>query len=439
MPDALTANLSSKERDIIQLRKLRSNLYIPIRLREQNLGVFILSSIEKLLVFDNKDVALLQSFADQVAQTIENARYYEKIKEYAEKLEIEISERKQAEQSLRESNERLLTVMNSIAAFIYIADMQTYELLFANEYARKSWGEDIIGQPCWKALQNNMIGPCPFCTNAKLLTTEGKPTGVYQWEFQNTHDGRWYDCRDSVIQWTDGRTVRMEIATDITERKQAEIVLRESLTEKTVLLQEVHHRVKNNLAMIIGLLNLQQFAGLEPIVEEQFQEFESRIRSIALIHEMLYQAELLSRVDFDTYLHALVVRLRDMFDPLNRIALHIAAPGIDLDPDLAIPCGLIVNELVTNALKYAFPPSRDAEAAPCHITATLEWDGTHYTLTVSDNGVGLPPGMDWQSQETLGLQLVHLLGEGQLHGQVAFTNKEGVTCQLRFAPENHAS
>ncbi|MDD5475505.1 MAG: sensor domain-containing diguanylate cyclase, partial [Syntrophales bacterium] len=128
---------------------------------------------------------------------------------------------KEAEEALRESSERLTTVMNSIDAFIYIADMETHELLFVNECGRKALGEDIVGRKCWEALQAR-DGPCPFCTNDKLLTEEGKPAGVYQWEIQNKVNGKWYHLRDRAIQWTDGRLVRMEIATEITERKLAE-------------------------------------------------------------------------------------------------------------------------------------------------------------------------------------------------------------------------
>ncbi len=132
-----------------------------------------------------------------------------------------ITGKKQAEEALLRSHQRMTKVLNSIDAAIYIADMQTYELLFVNEFLERAFGQ-ITGHVCWKTLQQKQDGPCPFCTNERLVTPDGQPAGVYQWEFQNSVNGRWYECRDTAIQWTDGRLVRMEVATDITERKRAE-------------------------------------------------------------------------------------------------------------------------------------------------------------------------------------------------------------------------
>lgn len=115
----------------------------------------------------------------------------------------------------------IATVLDSLDALVYVSDMKTYELLFTNDYGRKIWG-DIQGKTCWKVLQKDQQGPCNFCTNDRLLDSSGSPTGVYVWEFQNTVNKRWYQCRDQAITWVDGRIVRMEVATDITERKQAE-------------------------------------------------------------------------------------------------------------------------------------------------------------------------------------------------------------------------
>jgi C4-dicarboxylate-specific signal transduction histidine kinase len=120
-----------------------------------------------------------------------------------------------------ESYRTIATILNSLDALVYVADMQTYELLFVNEYGKSIWG-DIQGKTCWKALQTNQDGPCSFCTNDYLLDEFGVPAGVHVWEFQNTVNQRWYHCRDQAIRWADGRCVRLEIASDITERKQAE-------------------------------------------------------------------------------------------------------------------------------------------------------------------------------------------------------------------------
>jgi PAS domain S-box-containing protein len=143
-----------------------------------------------------------------------------------EKLQKEILERKQAEEALQFSLDRFKIVMDSLDAAVYVSDMETYELLFLNKYAQVHWG-DVVGQTCWKALQSGQTGPCAFCTNEKLVDDNGNPTGVYAWEFQNTADDEWYDCRDQAIQWADERIVRMEIATNITERKRQEETLRE--------------------------------------------------------------------------------------------------------------------------------------------------------------------------------------------------------------------
>lgn len=120
-----------------------------------------------------------------------------------------------------DSYRSVATVLDSLDALVYVADMQTYELLFVNKYGRSIWG-DIQGKTCWKALQAGQTGPCSFCTNDRLVDASGAAAKVCVWEFQNTVDKRWYQCRDQAIPWIDGRLVRLEIATDITDRKRVE-------------------------------------------------------------------------------------------------------------------------------------------------------------------------------------------------------------------------
>lgn len=114
--------------------------------------------------------------------------------------------------------ETLGTILDSLDALVYVSDMQTHELLYMNAYGRALWGEPV-GRKCWQTIQSEQTGPCSFCTNPRLLDAKGEPTGPYVWEFQNTVNGQWYQCRDQAIRWSDGRLVRLEIATEITQRK----------------------------------------------------------------------------------------------------------------------------------------------------------------------------------------------------------------------------
>jgi PAS domain S-box-containing protein len=138
----------------------------------------------------------------------------------------DVTERHLAGEALAESHQRFLTVLDNMDALVYVADMQTHEILFANRYARELFGTELLGKICWQTLQAGQTGPCSFCTNNRLLTAEGKSAGVYVWEFQNTVNRRWFAIHDNAIRWVDGRMVRMEIATDITERKKMEEALR---------------------------------------------------------------------------------------------------------------------------------------------------------------------------------------------------------------------
>lgn len=134
-------------------------------------------------------------------------------------------ERERMEAELRDTSERLAAVMDSIPSVIYVADPKTYEILFINAHGRKIFG-DIAGKICWQSLQQGQTGPCDFCTNDRLFPADGEPGESLVWEVRNTRNGRWYECRDQAIRWNDGRWVRMEIATDITERKVVEEELR---------------------------------------------------------------------------------------------------------------------------------------------------------------------------------------------------------------------
>ncbi|MBD2102432.1 histidine kinase dimerization/phosphoacceptor domain -containing protein [Leptolyngbya sp. FACHB-261] len=216
---------------------------------------------------------------------------------------------------------------------------------------------------------------------------------------------------------------------DVTERKQAEEQIKASLREKEVLLKEVHHRVKNNLQVISSLLNLQSDQIQDSQALEVFKESQNRVRSMALIHEKLYQSKHLASIDFSDYIRSLTdTLLRSYGNSANRIELSMSAGEVLLGIDTAIPLGLIISELVSNALKHAF-----TEQEPGMIRVGLHnGSNSELMLTVSDNGIGLPKDFDWQNSESLGLRLVNDLAE-QLDGSIEFWNGNGTTFKLTFA------
>ena len=200
-----------------------------------------------------------------------------------------------------------------------------------------------------------------------------------------------------------------------------------SLNEKEVLLQEIHHRVKNNMQVISSLLNLQAAYVDDPQALEILQESQNRVRSMALVHEKLYRSANLAEINFAEYVRDLAGYLRRaQAADVTRIRLDINAADVFLGVDAAVPCGLIINELVTNSLKHAFPNGRSGKI--CIELAALD---TEYVLVIEDNGVGLPPHLDIQNTETLGLQLVDTLID-QLDGSLELENTGGVKFTIKF-------
>ncbi len=221
---------------------------------------------------------------------------------------------------------------------------------------------------------------------------------------------------------------------DVTESKVMEINLQASLAEKEVLLREVHHRVKNNLAAILGLLDMERQSTTDEAAEDLLTELSNRIKSMSTVHEKLYRSESLSKIDFQDYLKSFVSHLRTSFRIKGDITSSIDAAGVVLSLDLAVPCGLIVNELVTNSLKYAFPDGKpgDKRDNKCKISVSMKEENGKYSLSIWDNGVGLPVEFDWRETRSLGLRLVRMLGEHQLGGTVDLDNTLGAHFKIQF-------
>jgi PAS domain S-box-containing protein len=214
---------------------------------------------------------------------------------------------------------------------------------------------------------------------------------------------------------------------DITERKKTENSLRVTLEEKKMLLKEIHHRVKNNLMIISNLLYLQSSYIKDKESQDIFKESQNRARSMALIHERLYHSADLKRMDFGDYIRSLSTELLHTYevDP-GLIKLKINVEDIFLDINTAIPLGLIVNELVTNSLKHAFPEGNSGE-----INVDFHPIDDYYEFTVKDNGVGFPEDIDYQNTESLGLQIVTSLTD-QIDGEITLDRNNGTKFKITF-------
>ncbi len=219
-----------------------------------------------------------------------------------------------------------------------------------------------------------------------------------------------------------------ELQVELTERERAEARIRSSLAEKDVLLQEVHHRVKNNLQIVSSLLELQSSQLQDTAAKAMLKDSRYRVRSMALVHERLYQTENLADIALSEYVEQLCADLRTSYLAHSKgVEIEVEVADVSLDVDRAIPCGLIINELVSNAFKYAFPGGNEGT-----ISVHLERVGDgNLELTVSDDGSGIPPDFDLEQPSTLGLQLVSALVV-QLKGTIDLDRSTGTRITIVF-------
>jgi PAS domain S-box-containing protein len=344
---------------------------------------------------------------------------------------IEVTERKKTEDLLRASEAEFRAVFELGPGGQAQGDPRTGRLLRVNRNLCSLLGyseEELLGIPFAEithpddresdvAFFRRMIdGAIPEYTVEKRLV---RKDGTFLWT----------QVTATVMRDALGRPERtLAVGVDITERKRAEERLLASLQEKDVLLREVHHRVKNNLQMISSLLALQAAALKDPAAAAALAESQNRVRAMGLVHEHLYRSSDLASVRLAGHVEALCAHLYRAYgvDP-ERIVLELRLADLVLDLDRSIRCGLVINELVSNALKHAFPNGRAGR-----ILVELEASPDHsYSLTVADDGIGYPPAFDPRLSSSLGLQLVADLTD-QLRGNLAWKRDGGTTITVRF-------
>jgi two-component sensor histidine kinase len=216
---------------------------------------------------------------------------------------------------------------------------------------------------------------------------------------------------------------------EITGQKLTEQKLKAALDEKNTLLQEINHRVKNNLQTIIALMQLRSRELRDPASLELIAQLQEQIRTITVIYDELFLSGRLSKVLMQPYLEILTTHLLKAFSRIHNVTLHVNANNIVLDAHWAMPCGLMVNELVTNSLKYAFPPGCNREPM---IRIELSKEKNSYTLMVSDNGVGISEAIDWNHPSTVGLHLINLWIKKQMNGTLDVSTVNGTSFTMTF-------
>jgi len=348
---------------------------------------------------------------------------------YFDGIVEDITERKKMEEALKESEGKYRTLIENSKDSIVIIDLKG-NVQFANKAT-----EELTGYTMGEGVHMNVrqITPLKYWPKSLFMLKKamsGEPVPYFESVIKRK-DSRYVPVESGgQAIFRDGKVVGIQIITrDITERKQAEEQIKASLREKEVLLKEIHHRVKNNMQIISSLLNLQSKYIKDSQLLEVFKDIQNRIHSMALVHENLYQSKDLASINIKEYIKSLTRSLVQSWRiGSSRITLKLDVENVSLGSDHAIPCGLIINELVSNSLKHAFPGKKRGE-----ITVSLHpCDGNEIELVVKDDGVGIPEGIDFRNTQSLGLCLVTILAEDQLDGKIRVERTEGTEVSITF-------
>ena len=291
--------------------------------------------------------------------------------------------------------------------------------------------DDFVGKPLIEFIPNSVH---LFFERSQVVLESGK--GAYFEDVVELPTGkRWF--LSNLQPWKDihGEIIGIQVIShEITLRKQAEEQIKQSLEEKEVLLKEIHHRVKNNMQVISSILNLQAGYVKDPETQDMFKESIDRIRSMALVHEMLYQSKDLGKIAFGEYIKSLASYLvRSYRKKSSTVQLRMDVDDVIKSINMGIPCGLIINELISNSLKHAFADGKEGE-----ISIEIKSDGdSRINMNVGDNGIGFPEEIDFRKTKSLGLQLVMTLVQ-QLGGRIELERSAGTAFRISFQEKEYS-
>ena len=353
------------------------------------------------------------------------------------KLQKEIEERKQTEQALQESESTLRSFYDSapmMMGIIELIDQEDFRHISANDIAAAFFGlisKTIQGKRASelgvsKEIRHRLITACLQSENTF------QPISFEFTDKRNEDTKHFSIIVSKISQKSSESNSRFSYITqDISDRKAVETEitksLQEQLDEKEVLLKEIHHRVKNNLQVICSLLNLQSRYLKEEKFIKAFKETQNRVKSMALVHEQLYQSKNLSQIILLDYIEQLIGNLFRAYLITCNIRYYTKIDNFNLDLDAAVPCGLIINEIISNALKYAFPKRRKGEI----MIEAFPNQANDLVLVIEDNGIGLPPDFDIANSKSLGLKLVNNLTQ-QLQGDFEIKSDSNSGTRFEF-------
>ncbi|MBC7361992.1 MAG: PAS domain S-box protein [Candidatus Aminicenantes bacterium] len=357
---------------------------------------------------------------------------------YYEGTVEDITEKKLAELALAEQKELFQTVLDSAEDLIFVLD-RDYKILLFNKAAERvfSWSLEEL-----KGKKFNEIYPAEGWPEAKNRFDRVLKGEVVKEDVEINFRGRNFvlSVTEVPLRNEKGEVYAVcGIARDVTRRVELERELESSLREKEVLLREIHHRVKNNMQVISSLLNLQAHYVNNPEFTSIIKECQNRIRSMALVHEHLYQSKNLASINFADYLGKLIIHLYNVHQiKQEKVELEIETDDLFLEIGVAIPLGLLASEIISNSFKHAFPGERKGKVR----VRLKEISPSHYQLEISDNGVGLPPEVDPVDSKSFGLQLISLLSD-QIGGKIEVDRTAGtrfvVSFEYRGSSLNHNS
>lgn len=398
------------EKQILLAQSIQSLLCIPMISGSEFIGFVGFDAVRQPHTWKSSTINLLKIIAEIFTHALE----------YQEK-----------ELALRESEQRFRIMADSAPVLIWMSATDTF-----CHYVNQTW-LNFTGRSLAQEVNNGWIeGIHPEdkeqCLETYLSNFHRRQEFTMEYRLRRA-DGeyRWVLATGVPRFNLDGNFVGyIGSCIDISDRKQAEEQIQNSLLEKEILLKEIHHRVKNNLHVISNLLDLQSDYIDDRKVQELFADSQNRIHTMALIHEQLYQSKDLGEINFSEYIHTLMDNLFFSFsDRASIVKSIINVEPITLNIETAIPCGLLINELVTNSFKHAFPNNESGEV--CIELHQDEQQKIH--LTIRDNGIGIPADIDWQNSPSLGLKLVRILAK-QLKAEIELDGSSGTLVNLTFSP-----